>query len=164
MKTIILGLLFLLPLSVYAQQRSFSNINPKLHVFPELTFQENTSSDDPSLFDIRKNAVYNSDLLLFCYERIIPIKKNIGFTLTGGFIIWEPINIVGELGLLLGGLRHFGEIGLGYHLNPNDSDWNMGIIRFGYRYQSNKGFLLKASIAFNRQTYILPLIGLGYSF
>ncbi len=120
--------------------------------------------DDPSLLTIRKNAVYNIDVLLFCYERIVPLNEKLGFTLTGGLLIWEPVNLVGELGILAGGPKHFAELGLGYHLNPNDKDWNMGILRLGYRFQSFKGFLAKASLAINRKTGVLPLIGIGYAF
>lgn len=132
----------------------------------ERSIKKDTLNDGESLFDIRRNAVYNMDVLLFCYERIIPLKEKFGLTVTGGVLIWDPFNLVGEFGAIAGGPRHFAEMGIGYNLNPFDSDWDMAIFRLGYRYQSKKGLMVKASAAYVNEPLgsFVPLVGIGYAF
>lgn len=132
----------------------------------QLTSRELLKSKDTStMFDIRHNAVYNMDILLTCYERIIPVSDVFGLTATGGVLIWDPFNLVAEFGGIIGGPRHFGEIGVGYNFNLFDSDWNMPFFRAGYRLQLRKGFLVKAAAAYVTDPLgsFVPLIGIGYA-
>ena len=124
------------------------------------------TADSMGLFVIRRNAVYNLDILLICYERIFPIKKKFGLRVTGGVLIWDPFNLVGEFGGLVGGPVHFAEAGIGYNLNPFDSEWNMALYRFGYRLQLKKGFMAKVSAAYVNKPIgsFLPFLGVGYAF
>lgn len=123
------------------------------------------SKDTSTMYDIRHNAIYNMDILLTCYERIIPVSNKVGITATGGVLIWDPFNLIGEVGGIFGGPRHFGEFGLGFNVNLFDSDWNMPFVRAGYRLQLKKGFLAKASAAYVAPPLggVVPLLGVGYA-
>ena len=165
MKKIMIYCFVMLPLIGYSQTKTIFGFTPTLYEYTELSSKEDITNKDLSLFDIRHNAVYNMDILLFCYERTIPLEEKFGLILTGGLLIWEPVNFVFEVGLLMGGPKQFAEMGIGYHINPSDADWSMGIIRGGYRLQLYKGFLAKASIAYaTKEIGFIPLLGVGYAF
>lgn len=107
-----------------------------------------TESENASLQTVPRNAVFLGIAFVaytFNYEHLFPINKKTGISLRGGlgydfynqnFIVQEEVN------LLIGGPRAFFEFGLG-HQFPGQAPGFL-ILRPGYRYQSFKGFLLKA--------------------
>ena len=142
-----------------------NSINKKLFVFKSGTsYIESTKNinSPTSMFDIRKNSVYNETILIFCYERITPVRDKFGIAIKGGIMIFDPFFIIGEVATVSGGPKHFFETGIGGVIDPF-SDLNYLTLRFGYRYQSPKGFLFKASPIISKD-FIVPLIAIGYAF
>lgn len=162
-KYILISLILLMCSTVFSQ---LSNTHYEVGLRIEKSISGSDSEDKQTMYDIRQNAVYNMDVLLFCYERIIPLKEKVGLTATGGVLIWDPFNLVGEVGTIYFGPRHFAEVGVGFNFNPFDSEWNMPFFRAGYRLQLKKGFMVKASGAYvtNPLGAVVPLLGLGYAF
>ena len=121
------------------------------------------STESQTMFDIRRNAVYTEDLIMYSYERILPISAKFGFLLKGGILIWDPFMPLAEIAVITGGTKHFFEAGPGAII---DVFYGGGFftIRAGYRYQAPKGFLFKFSGIYSPDNFILPLIGLGYTF
>jgi len=149
MKKLFIVLLVVIPLFTYSQE------NPS-----------ETSDAQTSMFDLRRNAVYNEDILSFSYERLLPVSEIFGFLLKGGFMIWNPISPLAEFGIISGGSKHFFEAGIGaLLLDTSDKEgFDFLTFRAGYRYQAPKGFLFKASAIYSPDNFILPLIAVGYSF
>ena len=120
-------------------------------------------ADSSTMFDIRRNAVYTEDLIMYSYERILPVSNNFGLTLKGGILIWDPFMPVLEIAIITGGTKHFFEAGPGAIM---DIFYEGGFftIRAGYRYQAPKGFLFKISGIYSPDNFLLPWIAIGYSF
>lgn len=145
-----------------------------LIIIPIYTFSFNSNSSDTivsdiaditTLFDIRRNAVYNEDLLAFSYERLLPVSDKFGFLIKGGFIIWDPLIPLIEGGIISGKNKHFFEVGFGGLLaNTSDEGYDFFTFRAGYRYQATKGFLFKISGIYSPDNFLLPLIAIGYAF
>ena len=85
MKILLIFCFVMVPLIGYTQSRMVSDSPARLIELPELPLVGHDIDEDISMFDIRLNSVYNMDILLFCYERIIPLQERFGLTLTGGF-------------------------------------------------------------------------------
>lgn len=143
-----------------------------LVVIPLFTYSQKSSSEatksDFSMFEIRRNAIYNENILSFSFERIFPVNDKFGILLKGGFMIWDPLMPLIEVGAISGRNKHFFEAGIGALIADTSDDEEEGFdfvtFRIGYRYQAPKGFLFKASAIYSPDNFILPLIGLGYSF
>lgn len=143
-----------------------------LVVIPLVSYSQKNSNEaktsDISMFDIRRNAIYNEDILFFSYDRILPVREKFGILLKGGFVIWDPLMPLIEVGTISGGSKHFFEAGIGALLadtsDDEESSFDFITFRAGYRYQAPKGFLIKASGIYSPDNFILPLIALGYSF
>jgi len=115
------------------------------------------------------------------YERMIPIKNKFGL-LAGGGIIQEvgfsnETNLVGKIGCVLGGYKHFLETGI-FIAPLGENIINIFLPLVGYRYQNPKGFLLRVDLMLFSdsgtakdgsgdtwfEVYPIPGIALGYSF
>jgi hypothetical protein len=126
---------------------------------------EHDSISVTSMFDLNRNAVYNEDLLIFCYERLLPINDHFGMTLKGGILIFDPFLPIMEVATVYGGSKHFMEAGIGTIIDPFSPDFSFLTLRAGYRYMAPKGFLFKLSPIYSPpDNFILPLVTLGYSF
>ena len=151
MKRIIFLLLVVSPLFSYSQEGS-----------------SEVSTTETSMFTLRRNAVYNENILAFAYERLLPVSDKFGLLLKGGFMIWDPLIPLVEVGTISGRSKHFFEAGIGaLLLDTSDEDegsFDFLTFRLGYRYQATKGFLFKASAIYSPDNFILPLITVGYSF
>ena len=142
-----------------------------LVVIPFISYpQVDTKEESPqtSMFELRRNAVYTEDLLSYSYERVLPVSDNFGFLLKGGFMIWDPLLPIVEIGAIKGKGRNFIEAGIGALIADTSDDdegsFDFITFRLGYRYQAPKGFLFKASAIYSPDNFILPLIAVGYSF
>ena len=114
------------------------------------------STSDITMFDIRRNAVYNEDLLAFCYERLLPVTDKFGIALKGGIVIFDPFLLIGEVATVFGGPKHFAETGIGA---IPDIIYGGGFftIRAGYRYQAPKGFLFWNFLIPNKNISLYPI-------
>ncbi len=144
-------------------------------------FPVRNKPDTPNdMFDILRNAAYIDDLASFNYEHLFTFHENMALGAKLGLIIGDSYMLVPDVSLVAGGVRHFGEFGLGAIINTGsvvnfnffDASILSGLeddfyftIRAGYRYQSPLGFLFKAGGLYSPPDKILvPLIGLGYCF
>lgn len=114
------------------------------------------------MFDIKRNVVYNEDIFMFCYERIMPTSNNSAMTLKGGILIFDPFLPVMEFGLISGGPKNFFDAGVGAIYDLEDTAFLT--FRVGYRYMSPKGFVFRISPIYSPDNFILPLISFGYAF
>lgn len=119
-----------------------------------------------NMFDLKRNAMFNENILSFSYERLIPVSNNFGFLLKGGFMIWDPISPLAEIGIISGKHKHFFDAGIGALLidTSDEGGFDFFTLRAGYRYQAPKRFVFKASVIYSPDNFILPLIGVGYTF
>lgn len=100
------------------------------------------------MYNIRRNSVYYeiAGNGLFSgsinYDRLFPISNKTGFVLRGGLAYYEELLLVAELDFLVGGRKHFFELGFGttFHV-----DRAFPLIRAGYRYQGMKGLLIRVT-------------------
>jgi len=125
--------------------------------------QISNSSDEVTMYDIRLNAVFCEDLLMYSYQRLVPVDERLALGLKAGFMIWDPILPLAEFSLVSGGSKNFFEGGVGTILDVFGDDAFL-TFRAGYRYQTPNGFLFKASAIYSPDNFILPLIGIGYAF
>ncbi|MEN8227449.1 MAG: hypothetical protein ABFS38_04785, partial [Bacteroidota bacterium] len=101
-----------------------------------------------SIHESRKNSVYIEFggvgfMSSLNYDRIIPIAKQLAIVPRVGIGIFDFVFPVYEINLIAGGPKHFFETGFGqYLMNLPQPDF---MIRAGYRYQGNKGLLLRAA-------------------
>lgn len=169
-KLIVLSLLLVTPLLTYAQKpdlivtTSGDSIACKIERIDETQIYYEVK--EHNMFTIRRNAIVNEDILFNTYERIFPVNDKFGIVGKVGIMIFDPFFFYTEVAGLYFGPRHFMETGIGYISDPtNDDGLNSVTIRIGYRFQSFKGLLLKASIiaAPSEDAYI-PLLGLGFAF
>ena len=123
----------------------------------------NNSGDGVTMYTIRNNAVYCEDLLMYSYERLLPVNEKLAVALKGGFMIWDPILPLVEVAMVSGGPKNFFEGGLGTIFDIIEGG-GFFTIRAGYRYQAPKGFLFKFSAIYSPDNFILPLIAVGYAF
>lgn len=139
-----------------------------------------------SMFDVQRNSISLESNLFFNalnYERLFPLKKNTGIAVGSGiyYRIFGGSGFSVEANLVLGGTKHFLEIGLKHYLmEKNDElteDWILG--KFGvfvnnsglyptlsYRYQAVKGFLFKTNLGVYPLDgpMVVPSLSFGYSF
>jgi len=151
MKSLLLVLLVVIPIFAFTQENS-----------------SETSAAGTTMFDLRRNAVYTEDLLSYSYERLLPVSDKFGFLLKAGFMIWDPVIPLFEVGTISGGSKHFFEAGIGALIadtsDNEEGSFDFLTFRLGYRYQAPKGFLFKTSAIYSPDNFILPLIAVGYSF
>ena len=120
----------------------------------EVIFRAGTSiiieieEENPTTKTIHKNSVFLGIAIVAYtvnYERVFPITNKIGISLRLG-LGYDFFNkntiVLEEINLLVGGSKSFFELGFG-HQFPGKAPGFL-ILRPGYRYQSFKGFLLKA--------------------
>lgn len=107
-----------------------------------------SENENASIQTIPRNAVFLGIAFVaytFNYEHIFPLSSKLGISLRGGlgydFYNQNPI-VQEEVNLIVGGPRAFFELGIG-HQFPGQAPGFL-ILRPGFRYQSFKGFLLKA--------------------
>jgi hypothetical protein len=100
-----------------------------------------------SIRSIQKNSVFVGFVitaLTFNYERIVPLTDKMGLSFRGGagydFYNKNLLAMV-ETNLLVGGAKHYFELGLGYQVPASFPGFI--IVRPGYRYQAVNGFLFK---------------------
>lgn len=118
-----------------------------------------------SLNTLPRNSIYNEDIFIFAYERIIPQSDRFGFTLKGGILIFDPFLWVADVGIITGGSKHYFETAIGGIIDPAFGDFSFLTIRANYRYQAPKGFIFKIGpIAGPPDNFILPLVSFGYAF
>lgn len=118
-----------------------------------------------SMYNMNRNTLYNEDFFMFTYERILPIKAKLGYTLKGGILIFDPFLWVADVGIITCGPKHFFEAAFGGMAEPTFNDFGMVIIRTNYRFQSNKALVFKIGpIISPPDNFILPLLSFGYSF
>lgn len=147
-------------------------------------FAQNTVQNEQNPIDKRKNAVYVSIDFVFTlainYERLFPLSEKIDLGLRAGFGNDggnKSLVAIGEGIFLYGNDKHFFEGGVGYlqpfHYFDEGPDSPLIALMAGYRYQSQKGFMLKIypeymiEISPSEDSWgNFPFIGLalGYSF
>jgi len=129
-----------------------------------------------SIRDIQKNSVY-AGILSINYARMFPAGDRVGISFGGGLYHFDATGVVGEISVLVGGVKHFFEPGLmGVYLlvsSPppdepeEDSPPGAASIRFGYRYQGPGGLLIRAApnvVYYDSHVYLAPALSIGYSF
>ncbi|MCY1720713.1 hypothetical protein OU798_10185 [Prolixibacteraceae bacterium Z1-6] len=121
------------------------------------------ATEGENMYTIRRNAVCSEDLLLYSYERLLPVSEKTAVALKAGFMIWDPVLPLAEAALVTGGPKNFFEMGVGGIVDIFD-DGGFLTFRTGYRYQAPKGFLFKVSAIYSPDNFLLPLVGVGYSF
>ena len=129
--------------------------------FPQIQNSNGDKNKTTTMFDIRRNSIYSEDLLIYAYERILPIDEKFGVTLKGGVFIFDHVMPIVEGGIIIGGTKHFFEVGFG---GIPDSGGGFVTVRANYRYQAPKGFLVKAGVIGLVNNLYLPLISIGYAF
>jgi len=165
------------------KDHSRSTIDKDLYKFEYGTSFINAKKDTiinaKSLYEIPRNAIYAESAFLnlsVVYERMFPLTKKVGITAKGGMLIGiffyhSTTNFITESSLLFGGPKHFFEPGCGVQLIPDEAPDLL--LRLGYRYQANSGFLFKVSpiFAYIDSKYgfpdgwiVLPTLGFGYTF
>lgn len=122
-----------------------------------------TSQDEQTMYTIRQNAVCMEDLLVYSYERLLPVSPRSAIGLKAGFLIWDPFMPLGEVSLVHGGSKNFFEAGAGGLIDVFEGG-GFFTLRVGYRYLAPKGFIFKASTIYSPDNFLLPLIGIGYAF
>ena len=112
------------------------------------SYIESVKTDKPvnSIRDIRKNSIYaeaagNGILMSFNYDRIFAVGKSSGLVTRVGYGLLFKL-FVGETSFLYGRTKHFFEAGVGC-----STDFHHYLINFrsGYRYQGDKGLMLRAA-------------------
>ena len=113
------------------------------------------------------------------YARVVPINEKIGATFGGEYMMGIGFGngshwIVADAGILCFGPRHFLETGVPYAFglgkneesSDDDEDESSAGLRFAYRLMGIKGLTFRATVDvfFNIDPYILPTLGIGYSF
>lgn len=157
-KQLIICLVLLIPVGVLSQNRELI-----ISASNEWIYNRNDTTATTSMYNIRRNSIYNEDFFIFGYERLIPVDQKVGIALKGGILIFDPFMLVTEVTSVFGGTKHFFEAGMGGIIDPFD-DAHFATLRAGYRYQAPKGFLFKSSLIYSPDNFILPLITFGYAF
>jgi len=127
-----------------------------------------------SIRDIQKNSVYMG-ILSINYARMFPAGDKVGISLGGGLYHFDATGVVGEITVLVGGVKHFfepGIMGVYFFVSGSDPDEEDPIagaasIRVGYRYQGPGGLLLRAApnfIFINGDFSVFGGLSIGYSF
>ncbi|KAA3631926.1 MAG: hypothetical protein DWQ02_15600 [Bacteroidetes bacterium] len=112
--------------------------------------------------------------LSFSYDRHVPVKEKIGVSFGGDYLMGVGFGhgshwLAPEAGLLFFGPKHFLETGVMYAFemgSEGESKENSPGLRFAYRFQSNKGSILRATanIFFDIDPIFVPAFGVGYNF
>ena len=113
------------------------------------------------------------------YARVVPINEKFGATFGGKYMMGIGFGhgshwLIADAGILCFGPKHFLETGVQYAfglVNGDESDEG-GLegsspgLRFAYRLQGSKGLAFRAAVDvfFNIDPYIMPALGIGYSF
>lgn len=132
---------------------------------PGTTIIETPYYEPNSMYTVPKNSIhagFHIVVVPLIYQRTVPVGNKFGILLGGGVIqnvMFDAATTpVAKVGFLLGGPKHFFEGGC--FLTPFTEDIAGPVVPdFGYRYQSPKGFFLRADFAL-----LFPGISIGYSF
>lgn len=120
-------------------------------------------SEPHTLFDARKNTVSLDFIIMFPalgYSRIIPFNRNKGFVLSASATPNWGFTVDLSGGLIFGTHKHFVEPTVGYLAGLNNI-----YAKLGYRFQGNKGLLLKIAPGWSLTENSLYLTsGIGYAF
>jgi len=144
------------------------------------------SNGSYTVYDIQKNSLHLGTVSLFFisgfYERTIPTGNKSAIIAGGGILqgfTWsDDTNLLGKMGFIVGGTKHFFECGTLINIvRTTDSDLGRILPLVGYRYQSKGGLLLRVDITANIVTETAdvtgeehiavmpgPGISIGYSF
>lgn len=113
--------------------------------------------------NIRKNSFGVENMLILPainYDRIVSINDKTGIVLKVGLSFDGELFVIAESSLLFGSKRHFLELGGGY-----GGKNLLGLYgRFGYRYISEKGLMIKGGVHIVKNVPVFPTIGIGFSF
>jgi hypothetical protein len=137
----------------------------------------------PNLYDLPHNGlILTTDYIwsvTIGYQRLEPLSNyvaalgrvGIGYTAESG----NDATINGDLSLLIGGNRHFGELGVGWYGPLTDSAGFALFPNLTYRYMGEKGFYTKIGVrmsiytqeedldaAWEGQYGVWPLLHVGY--
>lgn len=147
---ILIFLFFIVPVQSYSQRSDLKN--------------GKEIEEAVSKYSIRQNAILIEDFYALCYERIFPREERKVFALKAVIVIFDPFLFYIEGAFLAGGPTGFFEAGFGTCILYNGT--LIPTIRAGYRYQSQNGFVFKASpMILTRGAFPLaPLISFGYAF
>lgn len=152
--------------------------------FCTVNFASYSQENDNLSVPVLKNAVFAEPLgmslmsVSLNYERIIPVSGLFNLSVRGGLSWFYVPSVIVCSNVVIGGSHHFGEFGIGANTFwayefYEDSDavfyFNkiMPIFNFGYRYQGEKGLLLKGTgYIFNdgEDNRIWPGASVGYCF
>lgn len=132
---------------------------------------------------IPKNSIIVETNVILCgvlsYDRIIPMSQKARLMVGADYIMglgfgWGAHGIAPEFGVMAFGPKHFMETGFQFVFDiskqSKDAEEEGGFtspgIRLAYRFQSNKGFIFRATANayFNIDPIFIPTIGFGYSF
>jgi len=115
--------------------------------------------------------------LSFSYDRVIDAEENVAFMVGVDYVMGVGFGfgshwIVPEVNLVSFGPNHFLETGIIYAIGipfvDDEPEYRVSSagMRIAYRYQTNKGFILRATgnIYFNIDPIFVPAIGVGYAF
>jgi hypothetical protein len=150
----------------------YNVIYKKTYVFKEGTSIIETHKLRPkSMLGIKKNAISIETTLylalLLSYEIMFPLNNFSGINVRGGYgrgIDWEGGGyFLGESTLLLGGPKHIAELGLSIYCLDMGPPEAYPFVRVGYRFQGNKGILIKPALYLNNWIK-MPSLSIGFSF
>ena len=136
-------------------------------------------------FSFRNSLMLESNLIAYTaltYDRIIPLSTKTSLLAGGGVFIGTGFGhgsqwLLAKSSLLSFGPKHFLETGVQYLYSlskeedqeeeneSNDDESSFGL-RFAYRYISNKGISLSATMnfLFNVDPVVMPALAVGYTF
>lgn len=122
-------------------------------------------ADTPSSMKsvLKKNSIYIENMVILPsinYDRIIPLSNKTGIALKAGLSYYSEVFLITEASILVGGIKHYFEIGSGWGGKDN-----LGLFgRLGYRYIGAKGLMLKGGVIIVKNVPIFPAIGIGIAF
>ncbi len=119
----------------------------------------------PSMFNMKRNAIYNEDILGFSYERLFPVQAKFAWSLKAGILIFDPFLWMIDAGFVTGGPKHYFETTIGGLIEPDFKNDAFLTLRSGYRYQAKSGFIFKFGPIYSPpDNFILPMLCFGYGF
>ena len=146
-------------------------------------FGQEADNTRPSLADMPKNGLLITTDYMWSatigYQRVEPLgdhlaalgRLGVGYTAESG----NDATINGDLSLMVGGIRHFGELGVGFYNPLTDSAGFAMFPNLTYRYVGAKGLHIRAGArigiytseedienAWEGQYGLWPLLQVGY--
>lgn len=147
-------------IQIYSQ---YSVSNSQLVASYGDTLELSDKSKTPTLFDVRKNSVCIDFLIYFPalgYSRIFPLRENIGIVASANMTPYFEYVYEFSGGVLIGKKNKFFEPQAVYWLRANNF-----MIKLGYRFQGDKGFVFKLAPAWSFSNNMIAwTLGFGYSF